>query len=1586
MADTKREITITIKADSADAEKKAERIRTALSEIDAKSGRVSGTARETAETIKRIGDVANAAGRRGSDGLASLLISLNLLDRGVSFLTSRFRDAMQYAFDVDSARTQITAIVGSAAEATRKMDELRRLAATSVGVTAKSAFEAFSQFKAAGNIADETINRLIKSIGRLNAAFSIPDVAQFQRNLLQIFSQGFEIQDVKEALGQVPIFRQLIKQAFGTDDPETLKALKESGKLTLESWLNGLATAIESNESLSRIEESLTTRWAKAGQAILTTLEPLSRALLGVIVPALELMAGKIGPLLPAILGLAAAVTALRLAWLLMNTQIFVTAATQIPQAIAALKLMAGAMVSLQAATSSLGMALGVSLGWLTVIGAVVGVAYLAWSQYNSAAERANEITNDSIKSNSEALQNLIALKNEAAAVAAAQTDSAERHEKLNLVLGKLEPATRAYIESLKDQQQQIYVLNQELERNIAARRSEMEAQLRIIAEGILKQTADIEEAIRVQQLFQQKINDAQAVMAQSREIFGDRASVESAKFIEAQAAASRYSNALVDAAENQKNLQQGLDSNQIKLVQLAQSLGLNSEQLREFFIRSGYAATQAEQLAAAAARVAAGQQQLAENTNKTALAIGDLTKRLRELTDQTDTKINDKIADIVLNSKTRAEAIAKAREARSNEEVRALLEQSKSLAEREKAVRETFGLEKSSNVVGPRPTNVKRPTTGNALFDSWINRYSQEYKIDPMLIFAQMQQESSFRKGAVSYKGARGLMQVMPKTFAEIARRYPGRFTNINDPRQNIEAGILYLSEQLAAFDGDLKLALAAYNAGPEAVRKYGGRIPPYAETKQYVKRIMTRYAGLSGETSGFAFDPEQIRQEISDEQTRAYNERITQDAINFYRQMGLIPDGNMLNRFEAFFKEEARKSGIRQPTTAEIRSLFEREKINRLRDEVTTSGEISDSITPRQTLDEQYISSLKESLRIEERTTALVMERRNATEVLALLYQDKILKTDEEILRTEQEIDLLKRTSASQAATESRRRLQALQEEAELRQQIQSLEDAIARDSVNDHLALQVEYLRTILDLRNREREAAAAIIRAEIEISRQMQISTTEIKAAVLDNLARQRSLNQAIADGINQTYEQIAGKLDEQIDKMFRWAGVFKSLFTEPLKAIARDGLTRITAGLLDTFIPGLGSAYKNATVNPIAKPVVEELQTTNKLLSQLVSATGQIPAGGGLGSLSNILGGLGSITASGNINSRLIAQSGLSHLETRTQSTSIIDRLRDLFGTGENGIFRPRKNILTGQNSRMAGYLAGAGELAAIAGSLIGGRAGSAISMAGMGLSFGAMFGHWGAAIGAGVGALLGFLGFSDPKRKEDKNVNLPNLNKGFSDALRELNEILSNLRSLSIDPDEAIRRANEIRGQIAAGFGIEFKSKKYRKQAQQLIQAKLMEADRLIDQIKQAAEIARGAADRSKRILPEFAGGHYFADYFRPNGLIPGVFDARDNILALISRGEMVLNPRQQNRIRALAGYDVFAHAGIPNYPKPNASNKFASGGIVGKTHPIKETVPNFTIVLSGVTFNENAAAWLESDDGKRSLIKLITDHNRGRT
>ncbi|HEV2762836.1 MAG TPA: lytic transglycosylase domain-containing protein [Pyrinomonadaceae bacterium] len=127
--------------------------------------------------------------------------------------------------------------------------------------------------------------------------------------------------------------------------------------------------------------------------------------------------------------------------------------------------------------------------------------------------------------------------------------------------------------------------------------------------------------------------------------------------------------------------------------------------------------------------------------------------------------------------------------------------------------------------------------TTGSARLDALIRQNGAAHGVDPYLIFCVMEQESHFNSRAVSPKGAMGLMQLMPGTAARFGVR------NAHDPAQNVRGGTRYLKQLLNRFNGRVELVLASYNAGEGAVEKYGRRVPPYAETRNYVRRISARY-----------------------------------------------------------------------------------------------------------------------------------------------------------------------------------------------------------------------------------------------------------------------------------------------------------------------------------------------------------------------------------------------------------------------------------------------------------------------------------------------------------------------------------------------------------------------------------------------------------------------------------------------------------------------------------------------------------------------------------------------------------------------
>jgi soluble lytic murein transglycosylase-like protein len=130
------------------------------------------------------------------------------------------------------------------------------------------------------------------------------------------------------------------------------------------------------------------------------------------------------------------------------------------------------------------------------------------------------------------------------------------------------------------------------------------------------------------------------------------------------------------------------------------------------------------------------------------------------------------------------------------------------------------------------RTTTKATAGSRTSRYDAIIEENAAAHGVSPHLVRAVIQQESAFNPRAVSHKGAMGLMQLMPATAAELGVLDP------YDPAENIRAGVTYLKALLAKFAQNVELALAAYNAGPTAVTKYG-KVPPYRETLNYVRRI---------------------------------------------------------------------------------------------------------------------------------------------------------------------------------------------------------------------------------------------------------------------------------------------------------------------------------------------------------------------------------------------------------------------------------------------------------------------------------------------------------------------------------------------------------------------------------------------------------------------------------------------------------------------------------------------------------------------------------------------------------------------------
>lgn len=207
------------------------------------------------------------------------------LSQATSLIEQFYRKAYDAGLSINALKSTLASLTGSQESANAKFNEFIKLADTSKGVTVTFASELFNQLKLLKG-SDEILNNLIVSLGKVNAVTKLP--TDFALNLTQIFSQGFEEQDIKQALTKVPIFRDILKQAFGTDDNQALRDLKASGKLTVDQYLQGLSDAINSNPAFANATENLGIKLEKSFDKLRIAIAPIGEIIINNLAKALE--------------------------------------------------------------------------------------------------------------------------------------------------------------------------------------------------------------------------------------------------------------------------------------------------------------------------------------------------------------------------------------------------------------------------------------------------------------------------------------------------------------------------------------------------------------------------------------------------------------------------------------------------------------------------------------------------------------------------------------------------------------------------------------------------------------------------------------------------------------------------------------------------------------------------------------------------------------------------------------------------------------------------------------------------------------------------------------------------------------------------------------------------------------------------------------------------------------------------------------------------------------------------------------------------------------------------------------------------
>lgn len=1119
---------------------------------------------------------ARIAGLKVGDRISEVGQSLTLGTGIGSALIAQ--QAVSAAITQDTALTRLRAVEGSIEKAQNRLVRLRALSQESVGLTATAVTQSFTFIKSIGDISDRTGESLLKGIGRLNAAFAIDDINLFIRNLVQIFNQGFERADIKEAIGRVPIFEQLLQNAFGTKDADKLRRLKDTGELTLDAFLSGFASGVQKDTRLAGITESIATRLEKLKDRASVALIPLGQSILGALepivanaVPIIERI-GKAFDSLPtpvktSVVGIGAFTAVLGPALIGIGSM------ANGVQALITLfgKLNAGAGL---ASFASSVLAINPALLALGVILAGLTITYLA---YESAADKAAKITVAQVESQAAALRESKELQATAGGLTDAVSRSAVEHEKLESVIRRLDPATQAYVRSLGDEKQQLDLLNTTIVNNIEQSRSVLEAQFRTLVAGAAEFTskikgqgdeiAGIQERIRE---YQQAINQPGSDPSFFRPFIAE----SSQAIVEANSKLREYTDAQKQVFVSLFASSEALGLNRDQFIALTKTVVTNDTELNTLI--AAYDRFKSQQ-----ASVASATANSTSELDKQAAAY----RRLADAVDKTDLKtINDEV-------KQRIEAIAKTRDAKGNlitpkEAVRLFNAQRQTKtadgrAPLDEAIKLKKGLEDNVKAQEELLAGPKRSGGGRRL--SPIQQLTRDVAVLKVEI-------ASLERGGGQFFD----LQISKGNLEETK----SQLTEILKLRRFLDLPQTSLPKTRDGREQELRL-LQREKDTREQIRDLADA-QAVAEAKLRVERARTAAPVVSALTrSDLAITEELNKQREAEAETAG---RI----LTAERQIrDLRRDAARLSTqaVESLRAEELEKSVNAQRRLTEVTAIYDKlasgtlqtlldqtdafnaqaDKLNEEIDLIREIGKLNAAIQagrPDQALvtGAARARDTLQRLRAEQQAIAEItiaeerlveLRKGSASEVLAAqrsalqsrLQAELQVAQELAVLREQEKAGYLQSAEFAKAAGERAEleRKRALQSTAE---QIIALQDQIANAAEGSADRMELAYLQAIRNIQTEDEAAAARLIQNQVKISQQGVINYRRLNDGVVELLAQQKGLTEIFADFRTNQVKTAFDGLDSAIDKITSKLGKAGDATRQLIKDLVRLAATKL----------------------------------------------------------------------------------------------------------------------------------------------------------------------------------------------------------------------------------------------------------------------------------------------------------------------------------------------------------------------------------------------------------------------------------------